>query len=50
MVLYALCITEAFIVSFTDFVAGFAHFSTVLIKRSMNVETADAYTMLSTEE
>lgn len=50
MVLYSLYVTEASIIQFTDFVAGFAHFSTVLIKRSMNLETTDANTMLSTEE
>lgn len=50
MVLYALYVTEASIISFTDFVAVFAHFSTMLIKRSMNLETADADTMLSTEK
>lgn len=49
-ILYALYVTEAFTISLTDFDAGFAHFSTVLIKSTMNVETADANTMLSTEE
>jgi len=50
MLLYALYVTESCIISFTGFVAAFAHFSTVLIERSMNLETADANTMLSTEE
>lgn len=49
-VLHALYIAEASIILFTDFVADFAHFATVLMKQSMNLETADANTMLSTEE
>lgn len=50
MLLYAFYLTEASIISLTDFVAVFAHFSTVLIKRATDADTADANTTLSTEE
>lgn len=49
MDLYAV-VTEASTISFTDLVAFFVHFPTALIKRSMNLETADANTMFSAAE